>query len=146
MNSLLQLNTPLRLLQLPRNSTVEMSQVTSAPSWPETRPNLAAMPTEILERIINFAIQGSPFLTVAYWGRPEMQTTPFRWYPEWLPSLLCVSKPIRQVARVVLSRHVELPLDGLYWFPSNHVPHHDTLPPDIKRKYRKHFEKLFGWE
>jgi hypothetical protein len=98
------------------------------------------MPTEILERIINFAIQDPLFLAVGYWGHPLKQSTPFRWDPEWLPSLLCVSKSIRQVARSIYVRHVELRFDGLYWFGSHHFP----LSPDVRRKYREHFGRLFG--
>jgi hypothetical protein len=98
------------------------------------------MPTEILERIINFAVQDPPFLAVGYWGRPQKQSSPFRWDPDWLPSLLCVSKSIRQVARSIFSRHIELRFDGLYWYGS----HHGALPADVKRKYLEHFGELLG--
>jgi hypothetical protein len=64
------------------------------------KADLASMPTEILEKIISFAL---PTVCAYHWqAYPKHFET--RWDPAWINGLPLVSKNIRQIAKPIRDR------------------------------------------
>ncbi|KPI36823.1 uncharacterized protein AB675_11775 [Cyphellophora attinorum] len=128
-----------------------MSPTLSAPPWVKPEPNLCSMPTEILEKIIGFAMPDSPSLGVTAWYRVRSwgsnretdvweQGYPFYWHPSqrWVPGLLLVSKAIRRVTRETLAYRTDFKVFAL----PTYVNFVHKVPTELKEKVKRYFDEL----
>ncbi|KPI36752.1 uncharacterized protein AB675_11771 [Cyphellophora attinorum] len=127
-----------------------MSQALSAPPWDKPEPNLASMPTEIMEKIIGYAVPHYFTINAMYREKSRKQHNPFKWEPSYLPNLLLVSKSIGNTARKVFSERVKfslwLRMETLDYAPLFHPSPYfwDKMPAVVGRKLEKHFKTVFA--
>jgi hypothetical protein len=105
------------------------------------------MPTEVLTKIMQYAIPQILAINAFYAKKTWKQDEPFKWAPWPLPGLLLVSKRIGRIARKIFCERVKFRIyiqsavnDGLF-HTSRHLG--ADIPADVKTKLREHFEAVF---